>query len=106
MDKVWYVAAGLFLLELIATVVITYYLKRWLTKRDERQDMKDEARVEYEKVQLEVSNANAQLSYAIAMAWKRGEPNGEVEAGIKAYQRAMEKQTEFLQKQALYNISK
>ena len=31
----------------------------------------------------------AKLSYAIAMAWKRGTPNGEVEDGIEQYKEAM-----------------
>ena len=90
-------AVFLFLIQLVATVIITHFLKRWLEKRDRRQDKKDEARIEYEKVQLETTNASAKLSYALAMAWKRGEPNGEVEAGIDAYNKAMQKQTEFLQ---------
>ena len=105
MDKsVWYIAVALFLLQLIATTIITYYLKRWLEKRDKRQDKKEEARLEYENVQLEVTNASAKLSYALAMAIKRGSPNGEVESGIDAYNTAMEKQSKFLQKQTLYSI--
>lgn len=105
MSDVWYVAIGIFLLQLVANVVITHVLKKHLDERDRKQAEKEQARVDYENVVLDVTNANAKLSYALAMAIKRGSPNGEVEAGIKAYDEAMEKQTKFLQKQAIYRIA-
>lgn len=105
MHDVWYVAIGIFLLQLIANVVITHVLKKNLDERDRKQAEKEQARVEYENVVLDVTNANAKLSYALAMAIKRGSPNGEVEAGISAYNDAMNKQTKFLQKQAIYSIA-
>ena len=40
-------------------------------------------------MQLALLVATAKLSYAVAMAWKRGEPNGEVEDGIEQYREAM-----------------
>ena len=106
LDKnAWYVIAGIFLLQLIANVVITHILKKKLDERDRKQAEKEQARVEYENVVLDVTNANAKLSYALAMAIKRGSPNGEVEVGIDAYKEAMNKQTKFLQKQAIYRIA-
>lgn len=101
----WYVIVGMFLLQLVATVVITHIIKKKLDERDKKQAEKEQARVEYENVVLDVTNANAKLSYALAMAIKRGSPNGEVEAGISAYNDAMNKQTKFLQKQAIYSIA-
>lgn len=97
--------AVVFVVQLTANVIITHRVKRKLDKRDEEQDKKEKARVNYENVSLEVNLASAKLSYALAMAWKRGEPNGEVEAGVAAYGEAMDKLQEFLRTQALYSIS-
>lgn len=101
----WYVVVGLFLLQLVATVIITNRLNKKMAERDKRQEEIEKARVEYENVVLDMSNANAKLSYALAMAIKRGSPNGEVEAGITAYSEAMSKKDKFLQEQAIYRIA-
>ena len=110
MDKGWLIGilsgAFVFVVQLIANIFISHYLKKHLEKRDREQDQKDQARLKYEEVSLDVNTASAKLAYALAMAWKRGSPNGEVEAGINAYNEAMAKQAEFLRKQALYNIAK
>ena len=47
--------------------------------------------------------ATAELSYAIAMAIKRGSPNGEVEVAVDRYNRAMKKFREF-ERESLYFI--
>jgi NADH:ubiquinone oxidoreductase subunit 3 (subunit A) len=101
----WYVVVVLFLLQLIVTTVLTYFLNKKLKERDKKQEEKDEARLEYEQVMLGVTDASAKLSYALAMAIKRGSPNGEVEAGIDAYNEAMKEKDQFLQRQALYRIA-
>lgn len=102
----WYVIAFLFILQIIVTVLVTHNLNKKLQKRDQKQDEIESARIEYEQIMLEVTDASAKLSYALAMAIKRGSPNGEVEAGIEAYNGAMKNKNQFLQKQALYRISK
>ena len=108
MDKSWVVGlltgAAVFVIQLIATIIITHFVNKKLKERDDRQDKKEKARVNYESVSLEVNLASAKLSYALAMAWKRGEPNGEVEAGIKQYDEAMQKLQTFLRDQTLYSI--
>lgn len=58
-----------------------------------------EAKLESEYLQLNLTVATAQLSYAVAMAVKRGEPNGEIEEGIKAYDKAMNDFRKFERKQ-------
>ena len=58
-------------------------------KRDERARERDQRHTEAENVQVALLVATAKLSYALAMAAKRGTPNGEVEDGIKQYQDAM-----------------
>lgn len=102
--SVWFIVA-IFVAQIIANVIISHMIKKKLEERDRKQAEKEQARVEYENVVLDVTNANAKLSYALAMAIKRGSPNGEVEAGISAYNEAMNKQTKFLQKQAIYRIA-
>lgn len=108
MDKSWVVGlltgAAVFVIQLIATIIITHFVNKKLKERDDRQDKKEKARVDYENVSLEVNLASAKLSYALAMAIKRGSPNGEVEAGITAYNEAMQKLQTFLRDQALYSI--
>lgn len=104
MDKVWYVAVVVFVVQVVANVVISHYVKKNLERRDAAQDKKEKSRIEYEKVSLEVNIASAKLSYALAMAIKRGSPNGEVETGIAAYNDAMQKLQDFLRSQALYSI--
>ena len=101
----WAWAIFIFLLQLVTSTIVGYTVKRWFEKRDKKQDEKETARLEYEQVMLEVTDASAKLSYALAMAIKRGSPNGEVEAGIKAYNESMKNKNQFLQKQALYRIS-
>lgn len=58
-------------------------------RRDERDREREQRRVEAENVQVVLLVATAKLSYALAMAAKRGTPNGEVEEGIRQYQEAM-----------------
>lgn len=103
-NAIWFVIC-IFVLQIVANVIISHMIKKKLEERDKKQAEKEQARVEYENVVLDVTNANAKLSYALAMAIKRGSPNGEVEAGISAYNDAMNKQTKFLQKQAIYSIA-
>lgn len=60
-------------------------------KRDEKLRAKEEQRRASERCQLELLLATAKLSYALAMAAKRGTPNGEIEDGIAQYETAMNK---------------
>ena len=108
LDKSWLIgiltAALVFVVQIVANILISHYLKKHLEKRDKEQDAKEKAKIDYDQVSLEVNIASAKLSYALAMAIKRGSPNGEVEAGIAAYSEAMEKLQGFLRNQALYSI--
>lgn len=48
---------------------------------------------------IDLQLATAKLSYATAMAIKRGTANGEVEEGIKAYRKALVEFQEFEREQ-------
>ena len=59
-------------------------------KRDQEQLQREKERIKSERLRISLLVSTAQLSYAVAMAWKRGKPNGEVEVGVEAYNKAME----------------
>lgn len=73
---------------LCVSIIMALY-NRKQSKRDEAAREREAQRSESEGVQLALLVATAKLSYAVAMAWKRGEPNGEVEDGIEQYREAM-----------------
>ena len=77
------------LLPSLCVSIIMALFNRKQSKRDEAVLEREEQRCESERVKLALLVATAKLSYAVAMAWKRGEPNGEVEDGIEQYREAM-----------------
>ena len=68
-------------------------------KEDEKQKLQEANIVEGDMRRLDLEVATAQLSYAVAMAVKRGSPNGEMEPAIEAYEDAMKKFRQFERKQ-------
>ena len=85
----WAVVPGV-----IVGIVMAVWNKRQKdheTRREEHEKQADRGQV----LQLSLLVATAQLSYAVAMAWKRGKPNGEVEVGVDAYNKAMDKFREY-----------
>ena len=77
------------LLPSLCVSIIMALFNRKQSKRDEAAREREAQRSESEGIQLALLVATAKLSYAVAMAWKRGEPNGEVEDGIEQYREAM-----------------
>lgn len=73
---------------LLVSVVMAVYGRKQ-KKRDAAAREREAARLEAENVQVSLLVASAKLSYALAMAVKRGAPNGEVEDGIAQYREAM-----------------
>lgn len=67
-------------------------------KREERAEEKEKLREEADACRLSLLLATAKLSYAVAMAMKRGKPNGEIEEGIEQYEKAKERFREFERK--------
>ena len=76
------------LLPAIITGLFLYYWQRSQEKRDADKANKDKLKQEERKVEYEMVEAAMELSYATAMAWKNGKPNGEVESGLKFYNKA------------------
>lgn len=83
------------LLPSVITGSVLYYAQRAQRKRDAQKGARDKAREAQTFVSLELELASAKLSYAAAMAIKRGKPNGEIEEGIKQYEKALDKFREF-----------
>ena len=75
-------------------IVMAYWNGRQ-KKRDQEQLQREKDRIKSEKLRISLLVSTAQLSYAVAMAWKRGKPNGEVEVGVEAYNRAMDEFREY-----------
>lgn len=65
--------------------VIAFQINRKSDRRYEeaKQEAKDKA--EMSQIQMEMITASAALSYACAMALKRGKANGEVETAVAEY---------------------
>lgn len=72
---------------------------RKVSKRDKYADSLAGARQESDKILLDLVLAIAQLSFAVAMAIKRGAPNGEIEEGIKQYNKSLGNFREFERRQ-------
>ena len=94
---------GSFVLGLIPSVItslMVFYWQRAQKRRDTETEKRAEARKREGLLSLELQMATAKLAYAVAMAVKRGTPNGEVEDGIEAYDEARSKYLAFLNEQA------
>lgn len=75
--------------------ITLFYLQRTQRKNDKKDEARAKTRQKEIKLMLDLQMATAKLSYATAMAMKRGKANGEVEEGIEAYNLALEDFQEF-----------
>ncbi|WP_409969634.1 hypothetical protein RFF05_06910 [Bengtsoniella intestinalis] len=73
--------------------------------RDKATDERAEARKKESLLALEMQMATAKMSYATAVALKRGYANGEVEEGVAAYDEARKKYFHFLNEQATDHLA-
>lgn len=73
---------------LCVSMIMALYTHRQ-SKRYKDAQAREALRAEGEAVQVSLLVSTAKLSYALAMAAKRGAANGEVEDGITQYQEAM-----------------
>ena len=96
---IWAVLPSLF-----CGILLARY-KKIIDKHGEEVNKRADARKEESFLALEMQMANAKLSYATAMALKRGHANGEVEDGITAYEDAKKKYFDFLNRQATDHLS-
>ena len=79
----WAIAPSL----LVGIVLATYNARQQARQAADAEERK--ARRRENMLNLNLTFAAAQLSYAVAMALKRGSVNGEVEEGIETYEKAL-----------------
>lgn len=89
---------------IIVGIVLAYW-NRKQNKQDTQRKSVEEAAVESDMLRIDLEVATAQLSYAVAMAVKRGHANGEMEVAIERYEKAMEKFRKFERKQMAINAN-
>ena len=92
------------ILQTIFISVLVFYIERGQNKKDKEEEKRLEDTRAESLLQLELIMASAKLSYACAVALKRGKANGEVEDGILAYELAKEKYYHFLNEQAVKQL--
>ena len=83
----------------IITGLVLAYWNRKQNKQDNQRKEHEEAAIESDMLRIDLEVATAQLSYAVAMAVKRGHANGEMEVAIERYEKAMERFRKFERKQ-------
>lgn len=79
---------------IIVGIVMAFWNSRQNKANADRKKQED-MRYKSEILRIDLLVATAQLSYATAVALKRGYANGEVEEGVKAYNAALTKFREF-----------
>lgn len=83
----------------ILTGIVLAVFSAQQRRRDKSQQEVEKARERESLLNINLTFATAQLSYAVAMAVKRGSPNGEVEEGVRAYEKALAEYREFEREQ-------
>lgn len=94
---IWAIAPGI-----IVGVFMAWWNRRQ-RQEDEEKGRRDEERIKIVTTQLSLAVASAQLAYAVAMAYKRGAPNGEMETAVATYEKAIEKFRKFEREQMARN---
>ena len=83
-------------------IIVGIVMAVWNKRQKDRENRREEHERQADRgqvLQISLLVASASLSYAVAMAIKRGKPNGEVEEGIRQYNRAMERFREYEREQ-------
>ncbi len=89
-DLSWLIDLCKGLLPSLVVGIIMFRYERRQKKRDVKNDQREQDRIKSERVRIDLLVAAADLSYACAMALKRGKANGEVEVGVTSYNVAMD----------------
>lgn len=84
------------ILPAILVGVIMYWFNQSMHEREKNADRRAELRRKESLLALKMQMANGKLAYAVAMAHKRGKPNGEVEEGIEAYEEVKKEYYDFI----------
>ena len=83
--------------------LVLFYWERRQKRIDYDRSNLEQSQLESDLLRLDLEVATAQLSFAVAMAVKRGTPNGEMEEALERYQKAITKFRSFERKQLIKN---
>ena len=105
MPNNWWTTIILALIQTVLAAIITHSIKKRIDAKAELEHTREAMRQKRDELMLHITMADADLSYAVVAAIKRGSPNGEVEKAVEKYNKAMEAYTDFMQSQAIAKLS-
>ena len=105
MPNNWWTTIILALVQTVLAAIITHSIKKRIDAKAELEHAREAMRQKRDELLLHITMADADLSYAVVAAIKRGSPNGEVERAVEKYNKAMEAYTDFMQSQAIAKLS-
>ena len=104
MPSNWWTTIILALVQTVLAAIITHSIKKRIDAKAELEHAREAMRQKRDELMLHITMADADLSYAVVAAIKRGSPNGEVERAVEKYNKAMEAYTDFMQSQAIAKL--
>ena len=105
MPNNWWTTIILALVQTVLAAIITHSIKKRIDDKTELEHTREAMRQKRDELLLHITMADADLSYAVVAAIKRGSPNGEIEKAVEKYNKAMEAYTDFMQSQAIAKLS-
>ena len=105
MPSNWWTRIILALVQTVLAAIITHSIKKRIDAKAELEHAREAMRQKRDELLLHITIADADLSYAVVAAIKRGSPNGEIEKAVEKYNKAMEAYTDFIQSQAIAKLS-
>ena len=100
----WWATIILALVQTVLAALITHSIKKRIDAKTELEHAREATRQKRNELLLHITMTNADLSYAVVAAIKRGSPNGEIEKAVEKYKKAMEAYTDFMQSQAIAKL--
>ena len=105
MPNNWWTTIILAFVQTVLAAIITHSIKKRIDAKAELEHAREAMRQKRDELLLHITMADADLSYAVVAAIKRGSPNGEIEKAVEKYNKAMEAYTDFMQSQAIAKLS-
>ena len=100
----WWTTIILAVVQTVLAAIITHSIKKRIDAKAELEHAREAMRQKRDELLLHITMADADLSYAVVAAIKRGSPNGEIEKAVEKYNKAMEAYTVFMQSQAIAKL--
>ena len=100
----WWTTIILAVVQTVLAAIITHSIKKRIDAKAELEHAREAMRQKRDELLLHITMADADLSYAVVAAIKRGSPNGEIEKAVEKYNKAMEAYTDFMQSQAIAKL--